>query len=723
MAKGKALDNNVFGLSFIDVFANTIGGLAFILILVILMIGLRFGHPIINTEQLPDAYHNTPYETWFSAREGGGFYNWQIISGELPAGLKIENSNTGRISGIPQISDRNKYQEDYSFTVQVNTGDTAKQMTDTREFSITVFADQYGELKITTADKAPKAIKDFEYPMVLSAQGGMSPYNWQIKNTNLSGIELSEDGKIEGIIKNKAGIYQMDVLVKDKVGNLSNKNIQIEVVEIPEVQPPPPAIQIKTDSLPSAIVGKNYKIALSAEGGRAPYEWSGSTNVSGFEISEDGYLAGIPEKTGEYNANFKVEDEQGSSDNRNIKLTVLPAPREKIDPLKILYSDPLPEALVNTDYTLYLSATGGTPAYNWSLLPSHNIPGKISLDNEGKLLINITDPGEYKFQVEINDNLGLEAGESFTIKIKPSTPELKIDMDNIPSAVKGFKYGTKLNALGGYAPYKWTIAENTPLPYGLTLDNNGLTGIPADAWQGDLQLKVQDNYGNSANKTVKFEILESGEGSISHKLELLTDTLPSFLTGDSYMFCFATKGGAEPKSWEIEGELPKGIVFGNGILDGEFKSKGVFDFTIRVSDATGQSVEKTYSLETRSVVDAFWKPMAIILLLSALFLLLVIIIVLVRVRKSKRIVLRIVTESVPNARCSFPYKVYLSAIGGVPPYKWIISEGNLPDGLTLLPEGIIEGEPLKGVKLDDIKEINFEVKVTDSIGTITKQQL
>ena len=62
-------------------------------------------------------------------------------------------------------------------------------------------------------------------------------------------------------------------------------------------------------------------------------------------------------------------------------------------------------------------------------------------------------------------------------------------------------------------------------------------------------------------------------------------------------------------------------------------------------------------------------------------------------------------------------------MGGVPPYKWTVSDGTLPEGLELNPDGIIEGEPLKGIKLNEVKEINFEVKVTDAVGNSTKQQL
>jgi hypothetical protein len=100
MARRKKEIQNIFSLSFIDVFANTLGALAFILIIVIFMIGIQFAIPLINTEKLPDAYHNIQYNMWLSARNGGGEYNWSVKDGKLPKGLKID-SKTGHIYGLP----------------------------------------------------------------------------------------------------------------------------------------------------------------------------------------------------------------------------------------------------------------------------------------------------------------------------------------------------------------------------------------------------------------------------------------------------------------------------------------------------------------------------------------------------------------------------------------------------------------------------------------------
>ena len=56
--------------------------------------------------------------------------------------------------------------------------------------------------------------------------------------------------------------------------------------------------------------------------------------------------------------------------------------------------------------------------------------------------------------------------------------------------------------------------------------------------------------------------------------------------------------------------------------------------------------------------------------------------------------LQIIPSNIPQAEAGVPYKVNLKAIGGVQPYSWSISMGDLPPGLSLDPmTGVISGTP------------------------------
>src|SRR5580698_5538279 len=70
--------------------------------------------------------------------------------------------------------------------------------------------------------------------------------------------------------------------------------------------------------------------------------------------------------------------------------------------------------------------------------------------------------------------------------------------------------------------------------------------------------------------------------------------------------------------------------------------------------------------------------------------------------------LSITTTQLPSGQVGVAYKVTLGASGGTTPYKWAVSSGSLPTGLTLSSGGVISGTP-------SVSETStFNVTVTDS---------
>ncbi len=54
------------------------------------------------------------------------------------------------------------------------------------------------------------------------------------------------------------------------------------------------------------------------------------------------------------------------------------------------------------------------------------------------------------------------------------------------------------------------------------------------------------------------------------------------------------------------------------------------------------------------------------------------------------------------------FHILLHASGGVPPYLWSVASGDLPEGITLTPEGLLAGRPAKP------GGFTFTLKVEDS---------
>jgi hypothetical protein len=70
--------------------------------------------------------------------------------------------------------------------------------------------------------------------------------------------------------------------------------------------------------------------------------------------------------------------------------------------------------------------------------------------------------------------------------------------------------------------------------------------------------------------------------------------------------------------------------------------------------------------------------------------------------------LAIADEPLPPLEAGVEFHILLHASGGVPPYVWSIASGDLPEGVTLTPEGLIAGRPTKP------GAVTFVLKVEDS---------
>ena len=70
--------------------------------------------------------------------------------------------------------------------------------------------------------------------------------------------------------------------------------------------------------------------------------------------------------------------------------------------------------------------------------------------------------------------------------------------------------------------------------------------------------------------------------------------------------------------------------------------------------------------------------------------------------------LEIVTTALPRAYLRQPYEARLEARGGIAPLKWTLTEGSLPAGVTLQPDGVLSGIPT------ETGEFKFTVTVSDS---------
>jgi len=147
--------------------------------------------------------------------------------------------------------------------------------------------------------------------------------------------------------------------------------------------------------------------------------------------------------------------------------------------------------------------------------------------------------------------------------------------------------------------------------------------------------------------------------------------------GSAYDMELVATGGQSPHTWQVAGGvLPPGLALSSaGRISGAPQAAGQFAFSVRVADGSGRSASASFSMTAANV-------------------------------------LRVLTATLPEVEAGSSYQATLEAIGGTPPYRWAVVEGQLPDGLVLSAGGVVSGTPAGG------SPASVVAAATDSMGRV-----
>ena len=191
---------------------------------------------------------------------------------------------------------------------------------------------------------------------------------------------------------------------------------------------------------------------------------------------------------------------------------------------------------------------------------------------------------------------------------------------------------------GGTSPFTWSVSAGA-LPAGLTLGASTglLSGTPTAAGTYSFTVKVTDQAGLSDTEAVSLPIIAGPSLSFPAP--------PAGWTNTVYTNTLTVSGGTGPYAWSVSsGSLPAGISLSpSGVLSGTPTATGTLSFTVKVTDANGQSATQATSITiSAGVSTTFSAP--------------------------------------PAAVVGAPYSVTLTATGGTTPYTWSVNAGTLPPG-------------------------------------------
>ena len=159
-----------------------------------------------QSTSLPIATVGVPYSGTISTIGATGPFTWTIISGNLPAGLTLANSNTASV----QIAGTPKTVGTSTVTIQSTNGSGTPI---SQSFTITV--NPPPSLTITTRTLAPGTVNQ-SYSFQLQASFGTPPYTWSIVSGSLPpGLGLNNSTGVISGSPTVVGTTTFSVQVKD----------------------------------------------------------------------------------------------------------------------------------------------------------------------------------------------------------------------------------------------------------------------------------------------------------------------------------------------------------------------------------------------------------------------------------------------------------------------------------------------------------------------------
>ncbi len=500
-----------------------------------------------------------------------------------------------------------------------------------REVELVVTAEP---LEILT-ESLPDAPVDTLYEAQLQARGGVGPYRWEIIAGSLpEGLQMTPEGLIAGTPTVQRSLT-VSVELSDSADppQVLQANYTINVV--------PPALRIVTQALPAGLVGQAFDFSFQGAGGTEPYTWIISGQLPAGLSLFDNRITGTPTEPLTSTLTVQLRDRDNNEVFDDFELQVDPGPLS-------LLTEVLPEGRIGQPYDVTLEATGGAQPYQWIV---QNLPDGLILDPPtGRVSGQPEVFGSFNVSIRVESADAQSAQRSVSLLIMP--PGLNIDTQTLPDGRVGEAYNVSLEASGGAEPFSWSAVGD--LPDGLSIQGAALVGTPNVAGTFDIELEVTDSAEQSTRRTFASVEIAPLAPQVS------TAALPDGRVGEAYSFVLEGIQGQAPYTWSVVGgALPDGLALaGDGTISGSPTTAGSASVTVRLEDQRAEQAEATLALEVLPPV------------------------------------LRVVTESLPQAQVDAAYSASLEATGGSEPFVWTVSAGALPEGVSLAEDGAISGTPV-----------------------------
>lgn len=607
-----------------------------------------------DVDQLIRPIVGEPYSVTFTAEGGSGGYDFHIDPANLPPGLEFDPA-TATLSGVAEQGGN------YSFFVRVR---DALHNQGFRSYSIAP------RTALSIRPPAPllpakvgEAYPQFQY---FYGEGGDGTYRFELSGELPSGMQFSDlESKFPllGGTPTEYGSFDFALTVRD------NGPFPVTVTYSLEVDPR--ELTITPLTLPEGRLGAPYSsppLTVAVASGSPTFSVSAGELPPGLTLDgNSGVISGVPTGQGGGSFTISVKDSGGVGQR---EFTIAIAEREVIG----FNPSPgtLPEAWLGHPYATAIApiAPGATAVV---MSVEGQLPPGLSFDaGRGVIEGTPTIGGTFEFTVSAIDPAYGEGSAAYALAVTdaplwmhPAPGALPMLRLNKPMATTIAFY----NSPAGAYSYELSGA----LPAGVTWDpgTGTVSGTPVET--GTFTFDVTPVRAVDGKQFGPF----SYEIKVQQYLDLYY-TVPVGYVGEAYFGWFSAF--PNPESYEFElaaGDLPDGVTFVEGTLDGTPTETGSFPITVHAYDGEELAGRADVTIEILPVPD----PVQIAPAAGAL----------------------------PEAWLGEPYSLTFETIGGAPTYYFLAMD--LPPGLELdMMSGELSGTPSQSGTFD------IELTVYDHFG-------
>jgi len=250
----------------------------------------------------------------------------------------------------------------------------------------------------------------------------------------------------------------------------------------------------------------------------------------------------------------------------------------------------LPGGVTNQAYNAVLTVSGGAPPYQFAIKSGSLPPGMTLNASTGSVSGTPTTAGAYLFQVGVTDApQPHEGSQSFSISVRNDNGGIRVTVS--PSSTNVISNQTQTFTANV------TGSENSGVTWSASagsITTGGVYTAPSVTSVTTAVVTATSKADSKGQGTATLVI----QPASSPTLAITSTSLPDGATGSAYAAGFTASGGTQPYSWTISAGLPPGLnlTANNGELSGMPSAAGTYGFTVKVTDAKSQAVQKAFAL-------------------------------------------------------------------------------------------------------------------------------